>query len=394
MGDGNNGKSFLATLPGILTGLAALISAVAGIWYILPQTPEIYLDVYPNNIISGDSVTLSWSVSNSENIFIDHGIGSADSKGNRQISPKETSIYTLTAKNKGKEAIKTVQISVSPKLAPELPEISYFKTNRDTIFSGESALLSWSTTKAGSVFIDNGIGAVEQTGSMLVSPTSTTTYLLTAQSAEDKVTKTVQVSVTVPQNPFINYFTATPDTIKVGDSSTLGWSTTNAESVTIDNVIGSVAKTGTAQVSPQATIKYTLTAQNRIKQVSKEIKVIVTAPQKPDINYFTASPETIDQGGESTLTWSTSNAESVTIDNGIGSVSQTGTTQVSPPITGTTEYILTATNIYGVISQSAKVTVTQPVVTVSGRLKPVPVSEYKDRIGMGGDLSGVPPGMG
>jgi hypothetical protein len=39
-------------------------------------------------------------------------------------------------------------------------------------------------------------------------------------------------------------------------------------------------------------------------------------------------------------------------------------------------------------------TPTQKPVTVGGRQKPVNVEEYKDKIGMGGDLSGVPPGMG
>lgn len=39
-------------------------------------------------------------------------------------------------------------------------------------------------------------------------------------------------------------------------------------------------------------------------------------------------------------------------------------------------------------------TATQQPVTVGGRLKPVDVHEWKDKIGPGGDLSGVPPGMG
>ena len=39
-------------------------------------------------------------------------------------------------------------------------------------------------------------------------------------------------------------------------------------------------------------------------------------------------------------------------------------------------------------------TATQQPVTVGGRLKPVDVHEYAEKIGPGGDLSGVPPGMG
>jgi hypothetical protein len=39
-------------------------------------------------------------------------------------------------------------------------------------------------------------------------------------------------------------------------------------------------------------------------------------------------------------------------------------------------------------------TATQKPATVGGRQKPVNVEEYADKIGPGGDLSGVPPGMG
>jgi hypothetical protein len=44
--------------------------------------------------------------------------------------------------------------------------------------------------------------------------------------------------------------------------------------------------------------------------------------------------------------------------------------------------------------QAANQTSAQQAVTVSGRKKPVDVHEYADKIGPGGDLSGVPPGMG
>jgi hypothetical protein len=45
-------------------------------------------------------------------------------------------------------------------------------------------------------------------------------------------------------------------------------------------------------------------------------------------------------------------------------------------------------------AQAANQTSAQQAVTVGGRTKPVDVHEYADKIGPGGDLSGVPPGMG
>jgi hypothetical protein len=62
--------------------------------------------------------------------------------------------------------------------------------------------------------------------------------------------------------PSITSFTATPDTIDkaAGESSTLNWSTVNATNCSIDNGVGSVACNGNVNVSPTATVTYTLSA--------------------------------------------------------------------------------------------------------------------------------------
>ena len=65
----------------------------------------------------------------------------------------------------------------------------------------------------------------------------------------------------------------------------------------------------------------------------------------PLIISFSASPPAITSGGTATLSWSVSNATSVTIDHGIGNVGLVGNAPVSP--TTTTYYTLTATNAAG-----------------------------------------------
>lgn len=80
---------------------------------------------------------------------------------------------------------------------------------------------------------------------------------------------------------------------------------------------------------------------------------------------FTATPETIITGGTSTLSWSVTNATTVTIDNGIGSVALTGTRSVNPTTTKT--YTLTATGPGGPATASVIVTVTNvppPVIVI------------------------------
>jgi peptidoglycan-associated lipoprotein len=69
---------------------------------------------------------------------------------------------------------------------------------------------------------------------------------------------------------------------------------------------------------------------------------------------LTASPDTIDKGQSSTLTWQTANATDVGID-GIGAVQPSGTQQVSPA--ATTTYTLTAKGPGGTQTATATVTV-------------------------------------
>jgi hypothetical protein len=79
----------------------------------------------------------------------------------------------------------------------------------------------------------------------------------------------------------------------------------------------------------------------------------------PIINSLSAIPLTITVGESSTLSWSVTDATSVTIDNGVGTVALSGTTTVSP--TTTTTYILTATNTAGSVTATTTVTVSSYV---------------------------------
>jgi phospholipase C len=73
---------------------------------------------------------------------------------------------------------------------------------------------------------------------------------------------------------------------------------------------------------------------------------------------LSASPTTVDSGQATTLTWQTTNATTVTIDGGIGTVAASGTQQVTP--TATTTYTLTATGAGGTQDATAMVTVNPP----------------------------------
>ncbi len=78
----------------------------------------------------------------------------------------------------------------------------------------------------------------------------------------------------------------------------------------------------------------------------------ITGPAK--IDFFTASPGTIAEGGSATLSWSVSDSTDVSINQGIGEVDPIGSVSVSPASSKT--YTLTAEG--GGATASAQVTVT------------------------------------
>jgi hypothetical protein len=99
------------------------------------------------------------------------------------------------------------------------------------------------------------------------------------------------------------------------------------------------------------------------------INVPVIDKAKLPVIQFSVSPPTISPGGAAVLTWSVTNATSVTIDHGVGAVSASGTRNVSP--TAPTTYKLTAGNDTGSSVKTVSLAVVQAITP------PPPVSNPK-----------------
>ncbi len=314
-------------------------------------SPTVTLSANPGTICRGGSSMLTWSSTNATSVSISPGIGSVALSGSEEVSPTSTTTYTATATNPA--GSNTDQATVT--VINQSPTITSFTASPSTIYRGSNSTLSWSSTNAASVSINQGIGSVAASGTRSVSPTSTTTYTITATNACGSVTATATVTVIPP--PTVEFEDPDPGTICDGQSSTLEWSSTNATSVSISPGIGSVAASGTRSVYPTSTTTYTITATNPAGSDTDQATVTVIN-QSPTITSFTASPSTIYRGSNSTLSWSSTNAASVSINQGIGSVAASGTRSVSP--TSTTTYTITATNACGSVTATATVTVIPP----------------------------------
>jgi len=106
-------------------------------------------------------------------------------------------------------------------------------------------------------------------------------------------------------------------TILVGESSTLSWTSTNAETCEIDQDTGSVDLSGSMAVSPAETTTYTITATGpggtATASVTVEVSPITISITSPLDSETISRPDTLVQG---TITNATGNETGITV-NGI-----------------------------------------------------------------------------
>ncbi len=309
-----------------------------------PSAPTCVLTANPTTVTVGGTSKLTWTSNNAVTGAINQGIGAVDPKntaGFRNVNPTATTTYTLTVAN---AAGVTAKCAATVKVTPvHVPVPTCVLTATPTsINQGASSKLTWTTTNAESAVINQGIGSVALNGAAAfksVNPSATTTYIMTVTNSAG-VTKNCTAKVAVIPKvdaPKCDSFTASPVTINRGGESTLTWNTTNASSVVINNGIGSKSADGSVVVKPLETTTYNLTVNgtNGGKVNCPVVVVTVRTPETPvftcenNVN-FSASDTSIDEGENTKLTWTTTGATSVSIDNGVNSNELDGEETVSP----------------------------------------------------------------
>ncbi len=162
---------------------------------------------------------------------------------------------------------------------------------------------------------------------------------------------------TVVNNCIINYFYASPSTVNYGANTTLYYSTSNCNSLSVDNGVGTVSS-GAASANTNTlynNTNFTLTAYGSNGAVQSSAYVTVNSNNGGGSNYctinsFYASPSTVNYGSSTTIYWSTSNCYNVYISS-YGSASTSGSFNTSA-IYGSTSYTISASGTYGSPSQT------------------------------------------
>ncbi len=361
-----NNLGIIAKVSVIVVILAALIAAGIALqgeiskWISVPVVASF--DSSSPTITAGQEATLQWNVPGASSVTITPDIGAVSSSGSRIISPGATTTYLLVANNLFGYSRKSITVTVTGKL----PSINSFSINTDSIFTGQTATLSWNVTDATSVSIGPEIGTVSSSGTKNVSPGTTTRYVLTASNNAGNSTESATLTVTSSNVPIITTFSASPASINSGEASNLTWDVAGAKSININQGIGGVAVKGSVKITPSATITYTLTANSDYGSITKAVTVTVdtsnvTSPSTeitatpPAVKTFSASQTSIMLGDNVTLSWTVTGARSVSISPDVGTVPASGWTMVIP--TAAITYKLSAVNTFGTVTADAAVTV-------------------------------------
>lgn len=181
---------------------------------------------------------------------------------------------------------------------------------------GGKVTLTWSSKNSracSSIGFGSASASYGASGSIVVTPTNSSTYGVACSNFAETVMCNVAVAVdaTIPNpDPKLSCsLKASPSTVTEGNDATLAWSSTNATSCN-----GSGFSTGTDHpssgsvvVTPAATKTYGVNCKNATQSVLCEAKVTVN-PVVTSNCIFTAKPSTVASGGKVTLTWKTSAA--------------------------------------------------------------------------------------
>jgi len=161
------------------------------------------------------------------------------------------------------------------------PVINSFSANLPSVELGQTVTLTWTTSNASSVSISPGIGTMGTSGSTTVTPSATTSYMLTATGKTGSpVSSSASVTVLPRIPPSIS---AAQIKIQRGQSSMLSWNAPAAVQVFISGA-GSFGASGTTQVKPEDTTVYTLTA-NYMDGTALTASTTVTVDQPPYLLY-------------------------------------------------------------------------------------------------------------
>jgi hypothetical protein len=292
-------------------------------------------------IAPGGLTLLAWNTTNANGVDISPLVGRTTADGERSVTIATTTTFTLNAFGANNQTTSCTVVATPQTNTPNTNPLTCqnnvtLTSNAASIERGTNATLTWSTTGVTSVSFNQGVTATGLNGSTVVTPSQTTTYTLTANSATSSVSCPVSIAVTEPNTPTPNpltcqnnvTFTTSAASIERGNSAVLTWSTTGVTSVSFNQGITATGLSGSTSVTPNQNTQYSLTANSATSSVSCPVNISVTDPvntgggggggggsSSPRCE-LTVSKSKISSGELITLRWNSTRAGDIKITDG------------------------------------------------------------------------------
>lgn len=390
---GNQAVTVPATTTYTLACAGAGVTVAKSITVVVVPPPTLTLTANPVSIPSGTTSTLSWTAAYSSSCAASVGwSGPYSVTGTEVVNPTVTTTYTLACSGAGGSISKSVTVNVTggdttpPPVAPTM--------NTPTNITSTSMTVSWNAVSdnAGGSGIKNyelqrcvtasctyAQGATQTTTSFTdagLSPNTGYSYRVRACDYVNNCgpySNVVSAVTALPPAPVVT-LSASKTEVAAGEAFSLLWSTTNASTCTASSNpakwSGAKATAGTEALTPiTATTIFTLTCTGGGGSGSASATMTLVPLPTVTVN---ASPASITLGGNSTISWSSSNATGCSA-SWTSSTAPSGSQVVTPSATTTYNVSCTGAGGTGTGSTVVTVAVTPPPSIVMAAQEPLTI---------------------
>ncbi len=204
------------------------------------------------------------------------------------------------------------------------PTIEVFEANVRAVGPGGKAVLSWRVANGSNITLRASPGGVlldtvnRPVSSFSTAPLTVDTEFTLVAYGRGGHEALAQVAVQVDPNagmpPRIQEFAIDKMSLVKGESATIRWRVENVANLSIEDKQGNSVYSGSeasgmVEVRPNVDQTYRLVAQNDWDTVNQQVSIVVLPDDDPTISQFQATPQEVDYGRPTTISWIAFNSD-------------------------------------------------------------------------------------
>lgn len=239
--------------------------------------PEIKsFNTNKTEILSGNSIELTYDIENFDKISISNGIGNVTGKNSISITPNHTQTYKLIAENAFNKSEREITITVLP-----LPKIKEFRSKQQKIEFKKETQIVWDIENAEKIELHwmGNMEIIPNKGDKTISPSEHTNYKLIVTALDGITKEEREITVQVFKKVEIKSFFSDLDFVVESLPIKLRWEIENASSITLSsNIQSDIDVTGMNEIEiiPKKTAVFYLKANNELFSInSPQLKIEV-----------------------------------------------------------------------------------------------------------------------